>query len=67
VDLIIIISIVVGCIEGFVVYLPREFMSINSSLAPDFLPSFYPRVPQKLKGKFYRTVIRHAMLYRAVC
>jgi hypothetical protein len=25
------------------------------------------RVPQKLKGKFYRTTIRHAMLYRAEC
>jgi hypothetical protein len=26
-----------------------------------------PRVPLKLKGKFYRTVIRPAMLYRAEC
>ena len=25
------------------------------------------RVPQKLKGKFYRTVIRPAMLYGAEC
>jgi hypothetical protein len=25
------------------------------------------RVPQKLKGKFYRTVIRSAMLYGAEC
>jgi hypothetical protein len=26
-----------------------------------------PRVPLKLKGKFYRTTIRSAMLYRAEC
>jgi hypothetical protein len=26
-----------------------------------------PRVPLKLKGKFYRTAIRHAMLYGAEC
>jgi hypothetical protein len=26
-----------------------------------------PRVPIKLKGKFYRTVIRPAMLYGAEC
>ena len=25
------------------------------------------RVPQKLKGKFYRTVVRHVMLYGAEC
>ena len=25
------------------------------------------KVPQKLKGKFYRTAIRHAMLYEAEC
>jgi hypothetical protein len=25
------------------------------------------RVPQKLKGKFYRTSIRHAMLYVVEC
>jgi hypothetical protein len=25
------------------------------------------RVPQKLKGKFYRTMIRPAMLYGAEC
>jgi hypothetical protein len=26
-----------------------------------------PRVPQKLKGKFYRTTIRPTMLYREEC
>ena len=29
--------------------------------------SVYKRVPQKLKGKFYRTAIHSAMLYGAEC
>ena len=31
------------------------------------MASFVTRVPQKLKGKFYRTAIRPAMLYGAEC
>ena len=58
-------------IRGSAISHQFNFMSFKPFLAISAFSLFWfvcdKRVPQKLKGKFYRTVIRPAMLYGAEC
>jgi len=58
-----------GQVATFCPTISPAVLSIKLDLSGDRLLAFsvIERVPQKLKGKFYRTTIRPAMLYGVEC